>query len=250
VSPLTGPSVPHARAGDFGHHPEAEAPMLESLAPDLWTATGPFSAGGMELGVRTTVARLPDDGLWVHSPIELTDALKADVDALGPVRFLVAPNKIHHLYLDKWVAAYPEARLHGVVGLPDKRKDLKWDGILLDGKPDPAWGGVFEQKHFLGAPHTNEMVFLHVPSRTLILTDLAFNIHEAHLMTRLYLRIGNCYGRLKTTAIMRFFVRDKQAARASVDRLLEWDFDRIVVSHGDVLEHGGPAALREAFEWL
>lgn len=224
--------------------------MLQSLAPDLWTATAPFAAGGMQLGVRTTVARLVDGSLWVHSPVELTDELKSAVGTLGAVRFLVAPNKIHHLYLDKWVAAYPEARLYGVVGLPDKRKDLSWDGVLMDEKPDPAWGDAFEQRQFLGAPHTNEMVFLHVPSRTLILTDLAFNIHQADFMTRLYLRIGNCRGRLKTTAIMRFFVRDKQAARASVERFLEWDFDRIVVSHGEVFEHGGPAALREAFEWL
>jgi hypothetical protein len=224
--------------------------MLEPLAPDLWTATAPFGAGGMQLGVRTTIARLPDGSLWVHSPIELGDPLKAEVDALGPVRFLVAPNKIHHLYLDAWVAAYPEARLYGVVGLPDKRKDLSWDGVLLDEKPDPAWGGVIEQRHFLGAPHTNEMVFLHVPSRTLILTDLAFHIREANLMTRLYLRIGSCLGRLKTTALMRFFVKDKAAARASVERFLEWDFGRIVVCHGEVLEDGGPAALREAFEWL
>ncbi len=224
--------------------------MLQSLAPDLWTATAPFGAGGMQLGVRTTVARLANGGLWVHSPIELSDELKSAVDALGPVRFLVAPNKIHHLYLDEWVAAYPGACLCGVVGLPDKRKDLRWDRVLIDEKPDPAWGDAFEQKQFLGAPHTNEMVFLHVPSGTLILTDLAFNIRDANFMTRLYLRIGNCYGRLKTTAIMRFFVRDKTAARASVERFLEWDFDRIVVSHGEVLEHGGPAALREAFEWL
>lgn len=224
--------------------------MLQALAPDLWTATAPFGAAGMQLGVRTTVARLGDGSLWVHSPIELTDELKSAVDALGTVRFLVAPNKIHHLYLDKWVAAYPEARLCGAVGLPDKRKDLHWDMVLMDQKPDPAWGGAFEQKQFLGAPHTNEMVFLHVPSGTLILTDLAFNIHETNLMTRAYLRIGNCYKRLKTTGIMRLFVRDKQAARASVERFLEWDFDRIVVSHGEVLEHGGRAALREAFEWL
>jgi hypothetical protein len=224
--------------------------MLEPLAPDLWTATAPFAVAGLRLGVRTTVARLPDGSLWVHSPIPLGDALKAELDALGPVRFLVAPNKVHHLYLGDWVKAWPEARLYGVVGLPDKRKDLHFDGVLVDGKPDPAWGGVFEQKHFQGAPRTNEMVFLHVPSRTLILTDLAFNVHEANFLTRLYLRIGDCLGRLKTTLIMRLAVRDKAAARASLERLCEWDFGRIVVSHGEVLEDGGPAALRAAFEWL
>jgi hypothetical protein len=34
---------------------------------------------------------------------------------------------------------------------------------------------------------------------------------------------------------------------AFVERLCGWDFGRIVVAHGGVLEDGGPAALREAF---
>jgi hypothetical protein len=44
--------------------------------------------------------------------------------------------------------------------------------------------------------------------------------------------------------------RDKQAARRSVAAILEWDFDRVVVSHGQVLETGGHEQFRAAFAWL
>ena len=225
--------------------------MLDRLDDDLWTATGPLSTGGIQVGARMTVIRLPCGALFVHSPLQIDDALRADVEALGPVGFLVAPNKLHHLYLNGWVEAFPEAKLYGVIGLPEKRKDLRFDGILAEGHPDPAWGDTLELMQFYGAPYTNEVVFLHNPSRTLLMTDLAFNIRgPVNRITRMYLRIGSCHGRLKTTGIMRMFIRDKQAARQSVERMAGWDFDRILVSHGEVLEHGGPDALRSAFEWL
>lgn len=224
--------------------------MLQELDKDLYTAEGPFSTGGMQIGVRMNVLRLPDGGLFVHSPMALDDDLRRATDALGPVRFLVAPNKIHHLFLDDWVATYPEAKLWGPVGLPDKRKDLHFDGVLLD-EPAAAWAEVIDQQQFYGAAYTNEVVFLHKPTRTLVMTDLAFHITgPVNWITRAYLRIGRCHGRLKTTGIMRAVIRDKQAARESVERMLRWDFDRILVAHGEVLEHGGHAALREAFEWL
>lgn len=225
--------------------------MLSKLDEDLWTATGPLSTAGIQIGVRMTVIRLPGGSLFVHSPMPIDDALRDEVQALGPVGFLVAPNKFHHLYLEGWIEAFPDAKLYGPIGLPEKRKKLRFDGILTEGQPDPGWGGVLDLVQFYGAPATNEVVFLHKPSRTLLMTDLAFNIHEAdNWVTRMYLRIGKCEGRLKTTGLMRLVIRDKQAARQSVERMAAWDFDRIVVSHGEVMEHAGPDALRAAFEWL
>jgi hypothetical protein len=45
-------------------------------------------------------------------------------------------------------------------------------------------------------------------------------------------------------------IRDRRAARQSLVRILGWDFDRIVVAHGDVLERGGREALRQGYSWL
>jgi len=225
--------------------------MLRALDEDLWTAEAPLRIAGLELGMRMTVVRLPDGGLWLHSPVPRDEELARELEALGPVRHLVAPNLLHHLHLREWTDASPTAKLHGPVGLPDKRKDLRFDAILVEGRPDPAWADVIDQAQLLGAPRVGEVVFCHRPSRTLILTDLAFHIcGPVNWLTRAYLRLTRAHGRLRTTATMRAAIRDRAAARASAERFLAWDFDRVVVSHGEVLEHGGPQAAREAFGWM
>ena len=43
-------------------------------------------------------------------------------------------------------------------------------------------------------------------------------------------------------------ISDRAAFRGSLEHILRWDFERIVPGHGDVVEKGGPAALRAA--WL
>lgn len=75
--------------------------MLHALDEDLWVAERPYSL----LGVRTTVVRLSDGGLFVHCPIALGDGLQAELAALGPVRHLVAANKLHYFFLSENLAA-------------------------------------------------------------------------------------------------------------------------------------------------
>lgn len=66
------------------------------------------------------------------------------------------------------------------------------------------------------------------------------------MRTRLFLRIHGAYGRFGPTRLVRLLLRD----RAALARILGWDFDRIIVTHGDVLEHGGQEAVRAAFAVL
>jgi hypothetical protein len=122
-----------------------------------------------------TVVRLSDGGLFLHSPIRLDGGLRAELDGLGEVRALVAPNKAHHLFADDCRAAYPNAKLYAAPGLPEKRKDLKFDGLLAD-EPRIEWRGDLEQQRIRGMPMLNEVAFFHPSSRTLILTDLVFNV--------------------------------------------------------------------------
>jgi hypothetical protein len=98
---------------------------------------------------------------------------------------------------------------------------------------------------------TNEVVFCHRASRTLLLCDLAFNLdREAALVTRVAFRFLGGYGRLGPTLLEKVMIRDREAARGSMERILAWDFDRVVVTHGAVLETGGREALRAGYGWL
>ena len=229
-------------------HPPSE---LRPLAPDLFVAERPRRLLGVEVGTRMTVIRLADGALFAHSPIALEAGLRKQVDALGPVRHVVAPNRFHHLWIGDYAAAYPEARLFAAPGLARKRGDVAFHAELDDEAP-PAWKGQIDQLVFAGAPLANEVVFCHRASRTLLMCDLVFHIGpESPPTTRLAFRLLGSYGRLGPTPLEKWIVvRDRAAARASLERILDWDFDRVIVAHGLVLERGGRDALRRGYAWL
>jgi len=224
--------------------------MLRRLAEDLWVEERPQRFYGLEVGARMTVMRLADGSLLLHSPVSLDSALRRELDCLGPVRYAVAPNRFHHLYAGEVAKAYPEARLWVAPGVEHKRPDLEFAGVLADEAPE-EWQDEVAQVFFRGRPFENEITFLHRPSRTLVLCDLAFNFGpRAPFGTRLFMRLVGGYGRFGPTRLDPLLIRDRAAARQSFERILAWDFDRVVVAHGEVLEAGGPAALRAGYAWL
>jgi hypothetical protein len=222
---------------------------LTPLAPDLWVATRPLPLLVGDIGTRMTVIRLRDGGLFLHSPVHLDPATRTALDALGPVRAVVAPSLVHHLFVAEYGTAYPGSTLYAAPGLETKRADVPF-GAVLDDEAPPQWAGQLEQHVFRGAPIMNEVVFFHPPTRTLLLTDLAFNVAAPPRgRARLFLWLVKARG-FGPHRIVRFGIRDRDAARASLARILQWDFDRIIVTHGDVLQSGGHAALQAAFDWL
>jgi hypothetical protein len=224
--------------------------MLCELASDIWIAARPQRFCGFEFGTRMTVIRLADGSLLLHSPVALDPQLRRELDSLGRVRFAVAPNRFHHLYAGEVAKAYPEARLWVAPGLEQKRSDLVIEGVLGDDAPG-AWKEEVDQVFFRGRPFENEVVFLHRASRTLILCDLAFNFGpRTPFATRLVARLIGSYGRFGPSRLDPLLIRDRRAARQSLERILVWDFDRIVIAHGDVLRSGGSAALRSGYAWL
>jgi hypothetical protein len=223
---------------------------LRALGTDLWIAERPQRFYGLEVGTRMTVIRLAGGGLLLHSPVALDARLCTELDAIGAVRFVVAPNRVHHLYAGRVRERYPDPRLWIGPGLERKRPDLEYVAILGDEAP-PEWRGQVEQVFFRGRPFENEVVFFHPASRTLLLCDLAFNFGPGTApVTRWLMKLLRSYGRFGPSKLDPWLIRDRAAARASLERILAWDFDRVVVGHGDVLERGGREALRRGYAWL
>ena len=104
--------------------------MLEEFAADVFVAAAPVRFAGIEMGTRMAVLRT-GAGLLVHSPIAPGGGLAEAVAALGPVRWIVAPNRFHHLWAGEFAAAFPEAELFLAPGLAAKRPDLAF--------PPPRW---------------------------------------------------------------------------------------------------------------
>jgi Domain of unknown function (DUF4336) len=223
---------------------------MRQLAEDLWVVERPLRFAGLALGTRMAVVRLADGSLWLHSPVALDDALREALLAIGTPRFAVAPNRFHHLFIGEYRAAFEGVELFAAPGLPQKRTDLVFDAVLGDDAP-PAWAGQIDQHHFKGFPFMSEVAFMHRASRTLLTCDLAFNLGaEAPWGTRLAFRMIGAYGKFGPTLVERTLIRDREAARKSLESILTWDFDRVVVTHGSVLDSGGREALRRGYRWL
>ena len=112
--------------------------------------------------------RLADGALWVHSPVALDAALRAALDALGPVRFVVTPNAEHMKWAADWIRAYPDATSYACPNLAAARPDVGFDevlGAVNAGGAPRAWGGEFdacyvdaERNPFTGKPFFNEVL--------------------------------------------------------------------------------------------
>ncbi len=223
---------------------------LIPLAEDLWVAERPQTFYGLPVGTRMTVIRLSGDRLLLHAPVALDTGLRAELDSLGKVLYAVAPNRVHHLYAGGVALAYPGARLWVAPGLERKRPDLEYEALLGDEAPE-EWRGEVDQVFFRGRPYENEVVFFHRASRTLVLCDLAFNFGpRTATLTRLLMKLLRSYGSFGPSKLDPLLIRDPAAARESLDRILAFDFDRVIVAHGEVLERGGHEALREGYAWL
>ncbi|MDH3924279.1 MAG: DUF4336 domain-containing protein, partial [Xanthomonadales bacterium] len=135
--------------------------MLQEFGQSLYFADGPtVSFYGFPYPTRMAVIRLTDGSAWVWSPVALNDELADSVESVGPVRFIVSPNKIHHLFLSEWSRRWPEARLYAPPGLAKRKPELKFDDELRD-EADPAWATDIDQVIFHGSVAMEEVVFFH-----------------------------------------------------------------------------------------
>lgn len=218
---------------------------LRTLAPGLHVVDHAFATGGLQLGLRTTVVELAPRQLAVLAPGPLTEEEVEAVHALGQVVAIVAPNSLHHLFVPAAREAFAGAKLHATAAFAEKLPALAVDHVLDGG----AFAGVLDEVAIAGAPKVAEVVFVHRASRTLIATDLAFNVRGPKpFLTRTVMKLNDGWERFGPTRLFATTVKDPAALKASVCELLEHPFDRVVVAHGDVLEQGGHAALREGVE--
>ncbi len=232
-------------------------PRLEQIDEALWLVDGAIvSFYGFPYPTRSVVARLADGGLWVWSPIALSDELRAEVDRRGPVAHLVSPNKLHHLFLAQWKAAYPAAKQWGLQSTIDRFPALTFAGALGD-EPPAEWGADFDQAWFRGSFMMDEVVFFHRPSRTAIFADLIEAFDEGFLrqnwswwrrpLARLDGIVATNPGAPRE---WRLSFTDRRAARAARAKVLGWTCDRAIVAHGDWRRSGGQAFVRRALSWL
>jgi hypothetical protein len=233
--------------------PTAPSAAPAAAAPPSFTHTLTV-AGLLRLPTRMTVlplGREPSAGVALISPVPLTAPVLEALAPLAPVRAVIAPNLLHHLYFAPAAAHFPDAELYAPAGLAAKRRDL---APLLEGPrahplvaaPERLGDGI-ELLPLAGAPAIAEHLVFHPASRSLVVTDLVFHLLAPEgLWTGLILRAVGCHRRLAASRAWNIAVRDRPAFARSLERALEWPFERLIVAHGEIVEHDARERLRAA----
>lgn len=229
-----------------------DAPLHELVPGQVWLKEYPVRIAGGRLLTRMTVLRNDDGGVFLHSPVPIDDPTRAAIEALGPVRAIIAPSNCHHLFVDQAQRAFPSVPTYGVEGVETKRPDLCFDA-LIGNEPPALWAGQMDQV-LIGNRIMREVDFLHRASRTLVVTDLIENFQDAtpgtNRMLRATIKLLGMWGNPNPAPELRWFTLRRKAAREALETMLSWDFDRIVLAHGEPILHEPKTAIRNAWRWL
>lgn len=228
---------------------------LCSHGPLVRVAEGVFCMEGdaqsLERPRRMTVFVLPDRRLIVHGGIRLRDDEMSLIDALGEIAvYLLVPNAHHDPDASWFAERYPMARLLAPAPAAERLRT----GVRVDGTFEDDWPAELEgvlEHHTVRGVRFTETVFFHAPSRSLVVVDLAFNLTKASMpggaFGRLFMKLNNAYDRFGITRLTEMLVRDRAAFRASLEVIAAWDFDRVIVSHGEIVAADGKRIFRSGF---
>lgn len=235
-------------------YPPLDVP--KPIADGIWIVdSGPMTAMGLSLPIRMTIVRLPNGDLLLHSPTPFSADLAKTVEAIGPVRHLVAPNIAHWTFLSAWQRAYPDATTWGAPGLRDRAQvrasNVRIDVDLGDAPPD-VWSDTIDQGVVTGGAGFAEVWFFHRPTRTLLLVDLIENLEpeKLPLVERLLMQAAAAT-RGTTARYLRLPVRlGGKDARQAIRSIVDLKPDRVIFAHGRTFDRDGAARLRHGFAWM
>lgn len=225
--------------------------LAEFSQGQIWTKRYPVKLPRCPIDARMSVIRLGDGELMLHSPGGIDAATASAICGLGHVGHIVAPGSLHHLHVAEAQRWFPDAMTWLCPGIDRKRPDLRFDGILGP-RPPAAWGDAMEQVVICGNRYVCEVAMLHKPSRTLLLVDAIENYSDRTSDVSWQLKawfkgLLRMWNRPRPAPEYRFGWKDKAAARASLETILAWDFDQIVLSHGDNIIADAKAVARRAW---
>lgn len=225
--------------------------LTEYVPNAIWLVDYPVRYAGLDFRSRMSVIRLSDSTLMLHSPCAIDDTLKAAITNLGDVAWIVAPGSYHYLHVPSAQAAFPDAQTFLCPGVEKKRPDIAYDALLGDTPPD-GWRDDFDQVVVRGNRLMWEVAFFHRQSRTLLLVDLIENIGDATpdvgwQMRAWWKLVFRMWNKARPAPEYQLGWKDKPAARTSLEKILAWDFERIIISHGENIETDAHAIARRAW---
>lgn len=225
---------------------------LCQFAPDIWTAEGPvISFHSFAYSTRMAVVKLSSGGLFIWSPVALSIDLKRAIDKVGQPCCLVAPNKLHHLFLCDWKIAYPDAQVYAPPDLKNKLKHLSFTELIDE--PAPDWAADIDQVIFRGSMFLTEVVFFHRASQTAIFADLLQNFPREWFQgwRGVIARLGGIVEpHPGAPRDLRTSFLNRRAARLALGKILAWPIEQVIIAHGHLAMTEGKEFVRRGFDWL
>ncbi len=233
------------------------------VAPNIWTIEAkecvcfrPPIQPRYPYPHRAVVIRLIDHTLLVISPIRLTPDIRADVDRLGAVKYLVSPNHLHHLYMGDWSQAYPDARLYASPRLASKRRDLTFYKTLSTDSPEPEWAGQIDQCIFgSGNGWVDEIIFFHRATGTVVFTDVIMDFDPSTFSptARVTTQWNQMYQHTpRGVQLVHMF--DRPSLWDALKTVRAWEPECAIVAHSPWLCLEGKQQVADlldsAFDWL
>ncbi|KAJ8585109.1 hypothetical protein M405DRAFT_825704 [Rhizopogon salebrosus TDB-379] len=227
--------------------------VIREVVKGVWTFSRPFARLGVfPMGGRSTAIKLRQGGVWVLASTPLTEETRMKIDELGEVKYIIGADAVHYLFLGEFKKAYPNAKLIGVAAaLPNMSdKSLRFDGLWGSDPPDTNYGFEDEIKHcYFPGFRNKDVAFLHVQSKSLIEADLLLNLPATEQYSK---SSSSAYGNVKPDSwLHRTLIKgttvDAKAMRRDATTVANWDFDRIIPCHGDVIETDGNKMWRALY---
>jgi hypothetical protein len=226
--------------------------LIEYIKDQIWILEYSVRFGGMNLYGRMTIIKLDNGDLFIHDPCEIDDLVKHEIDAIGEVKYIIAPGSYHHLFVADFQMKYPNAETFLCPGLERKRPDIKFDWILGN-MPDHRWGNALEQVVVQGTKYIWEVAFFHKPTKTLILVDLLENIgddyrHSASRLLRFWWKVVfRMWNNPKPAPEYQVGWGRKNIVKNGLDRILSWKANRVILAHGELIESNVTSILSTAW---
>lgn len=234
---------------------------VEAFAENIFIIDGPLVQDmGIWFPTRMAVVKLDSGSLWVNSPVQVPPNTLEQIKAMGEVKYLVAATPRHIWRLEPWNALFPDAQLWVTPQIRSKVKFLMVIGrkplpyrLLENRPPRRTWEDEIDQLIFEGSPLLKEVFFYHRRSRTVILDDIIQNHpfqKDRPVSNALIKFMGVTYPHGGVGHDIQMSFMNRKVARRSLQKLLAWDFDKLIIAHGACVRKDAKYFVKSAFRWL
>ena len=203
------------------------------------------------MGRRMTVLQVGAGELAVHGAVRMSEPDMQRLDAIGRVAYVIAPNPFHASEAPWYADRYPAAKTLVPAAMRRKQeRRMRIDGTIEESWPVELAGEL--EALLIDGLRLPETAYWHRRSKTLVVTDLVMNFGNDHFkgIFKPLMRINGIVDHFGPSRLLRSAIQDKAALRDSLARVMQWDFDRVVMSHGRVLEKDGKPRMAQAFGFL